>query len=456
MPGLPLLLGLGNWMGVRGSHGIRVFGMLALAAWVILLVCWMGRRGLARRYVWLVALGACFSPVVRWGAMVVRPEVWQGLLWLLMLIELDRRAPSRWRLAALLALAAYFHFQAVVWVFPVALGLFPFDGTGGRRARLKRWRQALFSVAWRVILLLSPWLVYVLGQREAFWAQMQVQFARLSGGHPYIPSIAGFLHSLFPELGNPLPNPRFLDVGKGFFWLLLLAGMGKNLYRAAQRETDARVRLAASAAVAATLYLWVTKPEIWFTTLIHMSFWPLLALAVPARKTIPGKPHTLLRVAGGLALTVLLVVEAGVAFEQWRAARPHYLWPAYRQWVSCINRAIGARACVWQPHWPDVLVELASREPGREYFRAVDFETAAARLEKHAHGCGVVVHSLYLPVGERPGAPSYQGQPREVDVRYLAERVPFPEFSAPALGAEWRLEICQQGPFWASVSVRGE
>jgi hypothetical protein len=89
MPGLPLMLGLGNLAGINGSHGIHVFGMVALALWATLLALWMARRKLGRRWIWLITLGALFAPVVRWGAMVVRTEVWQGLLWLLMLMELD-------------------------------------------------------------------------------------------------------------------------------------------------------------------------------------------------------------------------------------------------------------------------------------------------------------------------------------------------------------------------------
>lgn len=451
MPGLPLLLGLGSRVGIKGSHGIRIFGMLALAAWAGLLMRWMARAKLARAWLWLITLGALCAPVVRWGAMVVRTEVWQGLLWLLILIELDG-AWSRWRLAVLLALAAYFHYEAVVWVIPVALGLYPFGTTGRLLAKLADWWQELCGVAWRAVLLLSPWLVYVLWHWDVFWMQMEVQFTRLSGGHPYVTSTAGFLHSLFPELGNPLPNPKFLDWGKGIFWVLLLVCVGRNLYLVARRDSEARVRLAATTAVATTLYLWVTKAEIWFTTLIHMSFWPLLVLSVPRPKTPVTRRG--FEMAGIVVLAAFLVIQVGVAAGQWRKTRSHYSWGTYRDWVNCIDQAIGDRTRVWQPHWPDVLVELASDEPRRQYFRAADFRNIDPLLEKHVQDCEAIIHSLYLPFGEAAGRRFYQGRPQELDLYYLREQVPFPQFSALYLQGEWQLQVCHQGPFWAAVSAR--
>ena len=456
MPGLPLMLGLGNLAGINGSHGIRVFGMVALALWAILLVLWMARRKLGRRWIWLITLGAVFAPVVRWGAMVVRTEVWQGLLWLLMLMELDGvwGKASRWRLALLLALAAYLHYEAIVWVVPVALGLYPFGDTGGRFEKLRRWVEALLGVAWRAALLLSPWLVYVLWHWDVFWAQMGVQFTRLAGGHPYINSAYGFLHSLFPELGNPLGNPKFLDLGKAVFWLALLVGVARSLCVLAKGGADSRTRAAATAAVATTFYLWVTKPEIWFTVLVHMSFWPLLVLSVSGSGTAGERPRSGLKVAGIAVLLLLLVVEVGVAGEQWRNTHSQYSWDRYHNWVRCIDQEIGDRTRVWQPHWPDALVELASGEPGREYFRAVDFEDIDPLLEKHVQSCEAIIHSQYLPVGEDTAALAYQGGPRELDLYYLRERVPFARFSALYLQDGWRLRICQEGPFWAAVSVR--
>lgn len=453
MPGLPLLLGLGNLVGVKGSHGIRIFGMLAMVAWAILLILWMARRKLAREWVWLIALGSVFAPVVRWGATVVRTEVWQGLFWLLILMELDSVSRSRWRLAVFLALAAYFHYESVVWVVPVALGLYPFGQTGRPVERLTGWCKELFGVVWRVVVLLSPWLVYVLWHWDVFWVQMDVQFTRLAGGHPYVTSTYGFFHSLFPELGNPLPNPGFLDLGKGIFWMLLPVCVVRNLFLIPKGDSGSGVRLAAVAAVATTFYLWMVKPEIWFTVLVHVSFWPLLVLSIPERKTTRTATRVAFSMAGFAALLILLVVEIGVAAEQWQKTRSHYSWGAYHNWVSCIDQTIADRTYVWQPHWPDVLVELGGREPQREYFRAVDFKNIDLLLEKHVQNCEVIIHSLYFPLHEDAGTGSYQGNPRELDLYYLTEQVPFPRFSALFLD-EWQLKICHQGPFWAAVSFR--
>jgi len=155
-----------------------------------------------------------------------------------------------------------------------------------------------------------------------------------------------------------------------------------------------------------------------------------------------------------LALLILLVVEIGVAAEQWQKTRSRYSWGAYHNWVGCIDQTVADRTYVWQPHWPDVLVELGGREPQREYFRAVDFKNIDLLLEKHVQSCEVIIHSLYFPLDEEAGTCSYQGNPRELDLYYLTEQVPFPRFSALFLQDEWQLKICHQGPFWAAVSFR--
>ncbi len=450
MPGLPLLFGVLNQLGLRGSHAIRLPGMLAFAAWAFLVVVWALRRGLRPGTATLLGACALLSPSGRWGAMVVRPEIWQGLLWTAMLMEIDGKAgrPSRWRLPALLAAAAYVHFEAIIWVPGVAAAL-------ALRARAPRpAARELWAVTWRVLVLLSPWLIYALAHWTLFWEQMDAQFHRLAEAHPYLTSPHSFFHSLFLHLGNPAGYPKFFNLGKGITWGALVV----SLVLCVRRREPAQI--AAALGLAGAFYLWVTKPETWFTAMIHYSLWPLVAVA--------GGPAARWRVVSALgALALLAVLGGGTAVDQWRKLGRVYDWPTYRAWVDCIDSEIGERRTVWQPHVPDALVELRSRRPertDRDYTRASDFEALRARAEAHALQVDAIVHTLYLPVAnlgleETPeeARGNHRGTARERDLDLLANYpwLPFRDLTALRL-PDRSLRVCHQGPFWAALTLARE
>ena len=446
MPALPFLFGVAHQLGVSTSHALRLFGVAVFGLWTFALAVFSRRLGLGWGLTFLVTLCALFSPSIRWGAMVVRPEIWQGLIWLLLVLEILSDRVKLWRISFLLACAAYIHFEAFLWIVPVALGLFSTKGGVAQGVR------NLKGVFVRTFVFLIPWLIYVLLNWDVFWIQMNTQFGRLHSHHPYITSVHSFFHSLFMELGNPVSFPKFFNLAKIITWVMIAFGICRGLERAWQ---DPRVRPTALASVAAlcgTFYLWMTKPETWFTAMIHLALWVLFVFALSG-------VSLRLKQIWTFVLSLLLVLHVGVAVVQWRGAVGHYSWDRYESWVDCIDSTIGSRTKIWQPHWPDVLVQLAGKNPDRDYTRAVDFQNIDALIDKHALSREVIIHSLFLPLDLPMSRIEFRGAPRSEDLYYLTDYpwMPFKQYSAAnPIMKGWSLHMCQRGPFWAAVSLKGE
>lgn len=445
MPFLPLLLGLGRFLGIDSVHEIRIYGMLIFGAWVFLLGLWMQKRG--SHPLWIILISGCalFSPTIRWGAMLVRPEIWQGFFWLLILMEMDGfwKNENPWRLPLFLALAAYVHFEAYIWILPVGFYLI------FNRAQIKPW-PAILSVFWRTFLLLTPWLVYVLINWDVFWTQMQTQFGRLHSTNHYMSDWYGVFHHLFISNASPMNYPKFYNVGKGLTWLLFFVALSSVFWN--RNKLKLGIYLAAPLAFLMAFHLWYSKPETWFTTLIHLSFWPLLVLALPHGFEKKKLSH----LAFSSALGLLFLFEAGVAIEQFRKTSGIYSWNTYTQWINCIEKQVGDRKEIWQPTYPDVLVELARRDPKRSYTRAVDFPNIEPLIEKHVQKVDVIIHSLFLDLDQKEIKEFYEGFPRPFDLYYITDYpwMAFKEHNATKMGLDWSLYTCHSGPFLAVLSLK--
>jgi hypothetical protein len=457
MPALPLLLGLASRLGLGEVFGAvqatRAVSLVALVVWAWLLWRWLARAG-GRRPAWLAAAvgaAALLDPVVRWGTMVVRTETWIGLCWILVLTELGRERRAAWKIAAGLAAAAYFHFEAIVLVPAVAAGLWPWGAARG--TRLRAWARELWAVGARTALLLGPWLLYVALNFRLFLEQMDIQFHRLAQGNQLIGSAYALFHSLFISHGSAASWPKFLNLGKGLFWALLLVmavASARILFGRARRSETPRARAAIAAglvAVAASFHLWFTKPEVWFTTLIHLFVWPWAGALVLARARV-GR-----RAVAGLAAAYAFV-SLGATLVQARQAPASYSWESYRAWVDCIERAIGPGPGkrVWQPHVPDVLIELVARDPTRDVTRTLDFPGREDLAEALVSRIDALIVSRHFAADE-----SYEGPERPRDREMLADGVeaPFGPWVRDRLSrAEWRMTVCQRGPFWAEIAAR--
>jgi hypothetical protein len=468
MPLLPLVFGVFRYFGFDSSYSLRIIGLTVFAIYTWVLVDWAKSRKFSTPWLWLIGLATITTPVLRWGATVARTEIWQALFWLLILRELDRSGKttidysprSKFKIPAYLALAAGFHYEAIVWVFPTAIALMLQNPSPTRAFRVLR------SVTWRTLLLLSPWLIYVFTHLHELQTQLTIQFSRLDHHHPYLQDPYGAFHSIFLSMGQPLGYPKFFNAGKIITWSLILGTSVRCLYLALRdRGSLASVRVAVVLGMLTTGYLWITKPETWFTTLIYAGLWPSVLLSLRSTDLIdlqspPSWGNTLKRTITPVTIVVLIVLQVGVLHYQWKKAREKFEWNRYESWVSCIESVIQHREKIWQVNIPDVLVELTKRNPKKDYTRSVDFTGVvpdlALRLQKHAQSREAIIHSLYF----RPDSPdseiNYQGVLREFDQDILTRHpyLPLKEFSALQMGTSWSLSICHEGPFWAAISTQ--
>jgi hypothetical protein len=468
MPGLPILLGVVARSGLLNFFEpqvlIRIVSLTGLLAWAWLLWKWLiellgsSRNSLIAASV--IALAALWDPILRWGTLVVRTETWIGLCWLWCLREMHRweksgDSPSAWnriawRISAGLAAAAYFHFEAAYFVPAAVVGL------GFSRG----WFGRLLGIAGRTLLLLSPWLLYVVLHPALFWEQMLVQFYRLSHGNHWMSNAYMIFHSLFIEHGSPAGSPKFFNVAKGIFWLGL---MGLTVFTGftliVRRRALAWRALAASLAVfASCFYLWATKAEVWFITLCHLTFWSWVAIVlalITGRAALTSQrwaQQLVVGLAGSFAVLSLLA-----AIGQARAISPGYSWPVYQAWVDCIERSASGPK-LWQPHVPDVLVELSHRRPEWDLTRALDFPAHLdLALQAGRRMDSILFTRFFNPKDE---GKNYAGPLREFDRDIMSRGVdtPFGPWALEELlgkdSAHWQARVCEVGPFWATVLVR--
>jgi hypothetical protein len=497
MPALPALLGAAARLTQPGlfsaARMARLISLLPLAAFAWLLWEWLSRslsevasRRAALLFPAVLGVAALLDPVARWGTQVVRTEAWVALAWILILRELwargaltqpRERSRSLWKISGLLAAAAAFHFEAIILVPGAALGLYPF---GARPlAALREWQRTLAIVAARTLLFLLPWLVYVGMHWALFREQMDTQFARLAGRAP-VDSLYALFHTPFSSFGSAASYPKFFNVGKAAWWLLVVLLLNRTTYVAfarifkaphaqgAEASRSTAVTWAAAAAFGASIALWLLKYEVWFVTLSHFLLWAWFAAVLLLEERIwKGVSVPVLRVhrmkvpLGALG-ALYAAVSIFATFAQQRDIPAQYSWRTYAQWVDCVERAIQygtpastvARKKIWQPHLPDVLVELAARHPEYDLTRTLDFEVAPELPEKLATETDAIIFSRHFPV-EAMGSyvPTYEGPARAEDRRRLGDDTEIP-FARWALEKKFRNHACQAGPFWAVISLR--
>jgi hypothetical protein len=473
MPGLPLLLGLVARSGLLHLFEpqllIRIVSVAGLLAWAGLLWKWLLETTDRRAWIAasLIALAALWDPVLRWGTLVVRTETWVGLCWLWILRELHRwersgDSPqawnrSAWRISAGLALAAYFHFEAAFIIPATIVGLGFSSG----------WLKRLCGIAGRTSLLLSPWILYVLLHFPLFVEQMQVQFFRLSHGNPRMGSAYAIFHSLFVELGSPAGSPKFFNVGKGIFWLGVFALLGLSAFRAwgsSWKLPRDRALIASAVAFASCFYLWASKDEAWFITLCHLMLWPWAGCALIASLQGGWGAGPRRGIAGLAGAYAAISVLASVG--QARAISPGYSWAAYQAWIDCVEQAVTTSELgqkpglkLWQPHVPDLLVELSRRRPGWDLTRALDFPSRTdLAIEAGLRMDAIVFSRSFNPAPPLPAGYAGGLRDRDRDILSRGEDVAFGPWALEALlgkdAARWEPRVCETGPFWAAVFLK--
>ncbi len=488
MPLLPALLGIGMHLGLGKLLGatlaIKFISLLGLGIWAWMLGYWTWRLTQSILLSFILGLVALWDPICRWGTLVVRSEIWIGLLWLMILMELHAfqsedhsvlRKDSRrfWLISLWLALAAYFHFEAIILVPATSIGLFKIQNN--LQKELKNWIKRLFAVGLRTSLFLIPWGVYILAHPSLFLEQMGSQFSRLSGINSWIANPYLFFHSLFLSIGNPEGLPKFFNLAKGFFWLMVILLSGHFLYffvlmvnKKIRSENRNQIELFLAAGVAfwTSLYLWCSKPEVWFITLCHLTLWPWLAIffmmKLSRSSTFSG--FSLGRFCVGAYAVLSLAANISIQFKM----PASYSWSAYSQWVDCIERVAGDQSKkhplrVWQTSLPDVLVELSFRHPSWDLTRFLDFSEFQERAWDFLEKTDLIIMSRFGLVlsGLNGDLSIYEGPQRLEDPRYLLEdplRSFVTEMILKRLPSEqpnqWIWRVCHVGPFFADIAYR--
>jgi hypothetical protein len=488
MPGLSLLLALSSRLGLTHFFEpeivLRVISLTALFGWAWGMAHWLLSR-IKNHLPIYTALGVwgiagctlSLDPVMRWGTLGIRTEMWILLFWSLTLQKFDfsnrefRSFSSFWPLSILLALAAYFHYQAVLLVLPLAVLLIPARGATERQRQvpLQLWIKRLTTIAVQTLTCLSPWLVYVLFHRKEFAQQLTIHFHRLAIVNPYLQNPTRLLYGLFAFHGSPekylsdaffpgavlfLLLPIFLSIQ--CLRTLVAAYFGRSRPHPAWNP---QVSCAAMTLFWSSFFLWLRNPEAWFITLIHGSLWSWFCVEW---ETEIGQNHRLRSRGMLLAAGGYLLFSISFNFHQQRTASTHFNWHVYHDWMDSIDQQLTGlshegQLTLWQVDAPDILVALHERHPRWSLTRHLDIRERAPIAWAYGQDADAVIFSTFsqkmLPLEDL----DYQGPERPMDI-YLRMRIArfrqAPPFWFQKNIPERHRWVCQKGPFWADIDYR--
>jgi hypothetical protein len=474
MPLYPILIGLGKSLGLTGSRLLKLWPLGFWAASGVLLLRVLRAQGLSMLPAFTLGLLWALEPNLRWASVLVRPESLIGLCGMALVLGLSFGFPERFRarkfwdpVAALLAISAYAHFNAIHLLFPVVIaGLL-----GG--ASLRESLLVLVRTGALTALYLLPWGLTVLWRLDLFIRQMGTQWERLAVPNGWLTSFRQAVRDLFPDMGNPGPWPEITFWMGGPLWGLILAAVGVCVagvvYRAVKEDQRPKVigrLLPASAWVLGAAWLWHSKPEVWFTYYLHAAAWTLAGVLMiegfeflrESRASVQARMKELVkqsqpvsegtfeedavfrraaaRQTWATASVVLLALGVGgsavlsslVAFEQ--AFEPpqklSWNWNTYRSFVDCVDQDLMAlekrlgnpsNFHVWGPTFPDILIELSERHPNWQFTRTNDFHARRALAVDH----GVRnVHALVTTETIQPEESWLTGEMREFPLIHSA------------------------------------
>jgi len=400
MPLFPILIGIGRWFGIDSSHAIKFWPLASFALTGSLLGWALHKRGLQFFLALLVTLALMLDPIQRWGSVLVRPESLIGLLGLALVLGLTFGFPEKLRarrlwdpVAAILAIAAYAHFNAVHLLFPLlfAWALQP---------------RKLVETGLRTALYLTPWLITVLWYPRLFLHQMTTQWQRLNFPNDWLSSVPKAIDSLIPAMGSPEPWPEYLRVVSVSIWLLIILSIVLAVVPPLSKKL-----LPATGWIIGTLWLWHTKPELWFVYYVHLAAWTFAGIALVI---LWQSQKQVLRLAVAFLATIVLISAATSAVANAKqllslSKTRSWSWETYGEYVDCVDHQLiqlekirGSKPfAVWCPTFPDITVELSRRHPDWQLTRTNDFHDRAALAIRHGQDVDAVVVTETLSWAER-------------------------------------------------------
>jgi hypothetical protein len=376
--------------------------------------------------------------------------------------------------SALLALAAYSHFNAIHLIFPVII-------TWIHRPK------KLFKIAACTALYLSPWLLAVLFHFKLFITQMTLQWHRLDIPNSGLSSYAQAVSSLFQNLGSPTSWPKDIVYASMSMWVIFIAAilygsleLNKQLIRqldptCCKPDTSTINLLPSIAWLLSALWIWYSKPEVWFIYYFHVAiccFSGLALLKIWQQHPNSRAPSRIIR-AASLVLTSLLISFISIIFIKNHLTQLKTLthteswhWHTYSTWIDCIDQQLTAQQKflsqqpnhpvhlrnspfrVWNPTPPDISIELSLRHPAWEFTRTNDFNNRHFLALQHGWQVDAVVVTEIFGQTERTIATQPSKAP-EIQSRWMNWRPYFlyQLFTAPT----WKPNrfICQKGRWQA-------
>jgi hypothetical protein len=484
MPALTVVLGMGSSFGLMKifspTLALKVISILALVSWACLLWGILVERSPSvkeRIIPFIFGIAALWDPTLRWVTIAIRPEPWLGLIWILILRCFWRVSEEKasfsskdlWIIAGWLALSAYFHFAAIVFVPAVTVALLPrWDGHFFRV-----WMLRLVGVGCRTLVFLSPWLIYCLLNFTIFIEQLSGQFGRLDIANPYFDQ---FLGSLFNEMGSPVGLPKMFIVAQVLLWFMIFILTGRlflqiyqNIFFRIGGRTDEKdlnsillLEFASALAFWTSFYLFYKKPEAWFVTLPHFLFWPWLGISWLSFQREKGLGLIGRRLLAGAVCGFALISVASSVIQA-KNMPPSYRWSIFEDWVDCIDGVLqaniqSAHPKIWETFLPSLQVDLAVRHPNYHLTRILDYQDLREKAWRFAQTTDAIIVSS--TVGDYSGGVNaesvtrYSGPVRPGDENIYAQ-VPFGRDVLQKLSSlQWDKKICQIGVFWAAIATR--
>lgn len=472
MPIFPILIGLGRWIGLDGSHPLKVWPLSAWALTGALLGVILYRRKLPWAAALAVSLVFALDPLLRWASVLIRPESLIGLIGMALILGLTFGFPKKlhpkglWDpISALLALGALVHFNAIHLVAPVFLTL------------LIEKPKRIFAVGWRTVLYLSPWLLAVVLHFDLFVRQLSLQWARLAIHNSWLDSPTSMIQGLYDSMGSPEPWPSFLYWTSFGLWLLIFGAAVTILpaFANRNRNSSASKMLVPSATwVLSGVWLWHSKPEVWFKYYIHTSLWCFTGVlgwtlwnATP--KVQPRRTQNFYT-AARLTWLVLVVSISGVYLKvnlsqlDRLSHTASWHWKTYDDFVDCVDQRLSryekslphsAPFQVWFPTFPDITIEISRRHPQWELSRTNDFWERRALAIEHGKKVDAVVVTETIGEIERTLSGDAKNYP-EIVSAWMVWRNYF--LNTLWITPDWKPNryLCQRGRWQAFLFLENE
>lgn len=420
MPLYPILIGLGRFIGIDGSFLLKIWPLSAWALSGSLLGVVLYRMGLPFLAALLISGVFSLDPILRWASVLIRPESLIGFFGMALVLGLTFGFPKRGELkktarmplwdpvAALLALGAACHFNAIHLVFPV---LFTFAFQPRR----------LMQIGIKTLLYLSPWFLAVVTHWDLFIRQMTLQWTRLSVPNSWLDSPSQAISNLFQNMGSPEGWPPLVNWVAVIMWVVFLIAVGFCLIVPMVRTTALVLRgkklthsssslnlIPASGWLLGAAWLFHSKPEVWFIYYFHAAFCCFCGLA--ALKIWLSKSETrplfggLLGAAMGISVAIFGWVDVTQAVRL--GATQTWHWDTYYSLIDCVDdqltryqstlatlAPLGSEKPfrVWCPTFPDITIELSRRHPDWELTRTNDFWVRRDLAIQHGKNVEAVV-----------------------------------------------------------------